>query len=35
MYVNPFWYGVVVTLLVEMLAMFISSLIIIYRRTKR
>ena len=34
MYVNPFWYGVVATLFAEMAAMFIASVIIIWRTKK-
>lgn len=34
MYVNAFWCGVVTTLFVEMAAMFIASLIIIWRANR-
>lgn len=35
MYINPFWAGVVATITAELALMFISSLIIIFRRTKK
>ena len=35
MYVNPFWAGVIATIMAELAVMFISSLIIIFRRAKR
>lgn len=35
MLINPFWGGVLTTIFVELATMFIASLIIIIRRTKR
>ena len=35
MYINPFLAGVLATIAVELAIMFISSLIIIFRRSKR
>lgn len=35
MWVNPFWLGVLATISAELAIMFISSVVIIIRRTKR
>lgn len=35
MYINPFWAGVIATVTAELAVMFISSLIIIFGRTKK
>ena len=35
MYINPFWAGVAATITAELALMFVSSLIIIFRRTKK
>jgi hypothetical protein len=34
MYINPFWAGVIATILAELALLFASSLIIIIRRNK-
>jgi hypothetical protein len=35
MYINPFWAGVAATISAELAIMFISSLVIIFRRVKK
>ena len=35
MYVHPFWFGVVVTVLVEMVGLFGYAMILMYRRSKK
>lgn len=35
MYVNPFWAGVLATIFAELLLMFISSIVIIFKRGKQ
>jgi hypothetical protein len=35
MYVNPFWAGVVTTIFAELALMFVSSVIIIFKKGKK
>ena len=35
MYIDPFWAGVIATIAAELALMFVSSLIIIFRRAKK
>ena len=35
MYVNPFWAGVATTIFVELALMFVSSVIIIFKKGKK
>jgi hypothetical protein len=35
MYINPFWAGVLATISAELALMFVTSLIIIFRRVKK
>lgn len=35
MYINPFWAGVLATISAELALMFVSSMIIIIRRSKK
>ena len=35
MYVNPFWAGVVATIFAELALMFVSSVIIIFKKGKK
>jgi hypothetical protein len=35
MYVNPFWFGVLVTIVVELVALLIFSFTLVYRGNKK
>ena len=35
MYIDPFWAGVLATIFAELAAMFVASMIIIFKRGKR